>query len=121
VLITKGGFKLPFMGKDRFIELMRLGLGYDRQSRTFFIEDVERAQELRGILSEILGEEVNFGQTCTICNSTFSCADCKFYESCPSRDVPLHCVCPTCYAKPNFDKLYAQKSELLWKPHSPKA
>ncbi|MFQ5761844.1 MAG: hypothetical protein ACE5PO_02300 [Candidatus Bathyarchaeia archaeon] len=113
VLLTKGGFKLPFMGKDRFIELMRLGLGYDRQTRTFYIEDATRAQDLRGVLSEILKEEVNFGQTCVICNATFGCADCKFNANCPSRDVPLHCVCPRCYAQPNFAKVYAQKSETM--------
>ncbi len=101
------------MGKDKFIELMRIGIGYNRQNGTFFINDLDRLEQVKAVLSEILREEVTFAQTCSICGIVFSCHECHFYDACGTRDIPLYCVCPTCYAKPSLFATYLEKSKQL--------
>ncbi|MFQ5997861.1 MAG: hypothetical protein ACE5KO_00985 [Candidatus Bathyarchaeia archaeon] len=105
-IITKDGFKLPFMGKDKFIELMKMGIGYNRQNGTFFISDMQRLDQIKATLTGILNEELGFAQTCAICFKTFSCSECKFFERCETRDIPLYCLCPDCFQKDDVYTAY---------------
>ncbi|MEM3736609.1 MAG: hypothetical protein QXJ75_00740 [Candidatus Bathyarchaeia archaeon] len=114
-VITKDGFKLPFVGKEKFIELMRIGVGYDRQARTFFISDLDRIEHVKAALAEIIGEEVTFAQSCFICGRSFPCSECRFYGECKTQDIPLNCICDTCLDKPDLYRRYVEKGIKLFK------
>ena len=111
-IISKDEIKLPFMGKDKFIELMRSGLGYNRQTRLFYVEDPERIEQVKGILSEILKEKVTFAQKCFLCDSTFICEECEYAPICGSRDVPSYCICLRCRGVRELYKRYMEKGDL---------
>lgn len=113
--ITKEGFKLPFMGKDKFIELMRLGIGYDKQTRLFFISDLDRIEQVKTTLAQIMGEEVAFAQSCLLCGNPFQCDECRFYGECRTQDIPLHCICNTCLKKPDLYRRYVERTNKLLK------
>jgi len=112
-VITKEGVKLPFMGKEKFIELMRLGMGYNRQRGMFFIEDLDRAEQVKAALSNILKDEVSFAQTCFFCRTDFPCTDCEFLSMCKSKDMPTYCFCKKCSDKPELYRKYVTESEKL--------
>lgn len=108
-VVTKEGFKLPFLGKDKFIELMRIGLGYDKGRGVFFVSSLENLEKIKSTLTQIFGEEVAFAQTCYICNRAFSCAECDLAEICETANIPMTCVCLGCRGKGNLYELYVEK------------
>ena len=108
-VLKKQGFKLPYLGRDKFIELTRRGLGYERGS--FFIRDLNNAENIRDILSEILNEKIVFTQTCLICGKEFLCTDCRYYDACPTRDLPLHCICENCSQKNDLYERYVERGK----------
>jgi len=103
------------MGKDKFIELMRLGIGYDRQAKVFFISDADRIDQVKAALAQIIGEEVTFAQSCFLCGKSFSCPECRFYGECKTQDIPLYCICDSCLKKPELYKRYVEKGSRLLK------
>ncbi len=112
--ITAGGhFKLPFVGKETYIELMRAGLGYDKKDRMFFLKATEKAEDAKTLLQRILREEVVFAQRCFICESSFTCSTCPYKEKCNTSDLPLYCICYQCRARTNLYDLYLEKSNEL--------
>ena len=97
VVLNKQGFKLPRVEKDKFILILRLGLEYDRAKGTFCVGSYNNIERLTNTIAEILGEdEVAFSQTCIHCGKDFACSECKYAESCATRNLPFHCVCPRC-------------------------
>ncbi|MFH1327442.1 MAG: hypothetical protein ABIH76_01110 [Candidatus Bathyarchaeota archaeon] len=114
-VITKEGFKLPFMGKDKFVELMKIGIGYNRQLSVFYVSEVDRIEQIKSILSEILGDEVTFFQTCFLCNKAFPCSKCKFAANCKTRDIPLFCICRECFSDHAVYERYTEKNSELAK------
>jgi len=97
VVLNKKAFKLPRVEKDKFILLLRLGLEYNREQGVFSVSSYNNIEKLVDVISSILNvERVNFLQSCIICNGDFSCENCKYYELCTTKDLPLHCVCPQC-------------------------
>jgi hypothetical protein len=112
-LITKEGFKLPFMGKDKFIELMKSGIGYNRELGVFFISDMDNIDRAKTLLSNLLGEEVEFAQTCFICQTAFNCRDCEYYGICKTRDIPIYCLCKKCYNQADIYKRYVEKNRSI--------
>ncbi|MCW4045313.1 MAG: hypothetical protein NWE94_07350 [Candidatus Bathyarchaeota archaeon] len=95
--LNKKAFKLPRVEKDTFIMLLRLGLEYNRERGVFSISSYNNIEKLVDLLSGILNvDRVTFLQSCIICGGDFPCQDCKYYEHCPTRDLPFHCVCPRC-------------------------
>ncbi len=112
-IITKDGIKLPFMGRDKFIELMRLGLGYDRQTRTFHIADFEHIDHVKATLTEILRDEVKIAQTCVLCRKFITCSECEYYHICGSPDIPAYCICQKCYSTPDLYERYVKKTTEL--------
>ena len=102
LIISRNGFKLPFLGKDKFIKLVRNGLGYDKTRKLFFIEDFNNIDQIRSILSEILPDDVLFKQECIICHRKFECKECEFKGKCETENVPMLCVCNECYHNPDF-------------------
>lgn len=108
-ILNKEGFKLPYLGTDRFKELTRIGLSYKRGS--FFIRDLNNIEKIKDALSNILNEEVVFTQTCLICGKEFLCTECKYYSSCPSRDLPFPCVCKNCSQNNDLYERYVEKDK----------
>jgi hypothetical protein len=96
VVLNKKGFRLPRLEKDKFVLLMRLGLAYDRASNLYSVSNTNNIEKLLDTLREILGDEVSFTQTCLICGKDFSCQECRYYELCETRDMPLSCGCGKC-------------------------
>jgi len=97
VVLNKQAFKLPRVEKDKFILLLRLGLDYDREKGTFCVSSYNNIEKLTDTIAEILGvDEVTFAQTCAVCGRDFPCSECKYLDSCATRNLPFHCVCPQC-------------------------
>ncbi len=121
--LSKDGFKLPFIGKDKFSELMRMGVGYDRKNRIFFLRSKANTEIIKKILGDILKEDVEFEtpalskfQTCYLCKTQITCKKCEYYENCPTREQPfgetgLYCMCPACENKKESYLLYIQKEQ----------
>lgn len=102
-VLNRKSFKLPFVGKDKFVRLTRVGLGYDGGS--FHVRDNNNVEKIVDIISDVLGEKVSFFQTCVLCGQDFLCSGCRHQDLCPTKDLPLQCICENCRATP---KLYDQ-------------
>jgi len=97
VVLNKRAFKLPFMDREKFLLLMRLGLNYDRAAGTFCVANYNNIEKLTGTLAEILGVmDVTFTQTCCVCGKDFPCNECKYLELCDTKNLPFQCVCAQC-------------------------
>ena len=58
MILNKDGFKLPYLGRPKFIELMKMGLEFERGRNVFYIRDLNRSEEIKDSLSEILNQEI---------------------------------------------------------------
>ncbi len=95
VALNKKSFKLPYVDKEKFMLLLRLGL--ERNQSAYCIKNFNTIDRLIETISGILdGEKIVFLQTCSVCGKDFGCSDCKYYELCATKDLPFHCVCPQC-------------------------
>jgi len=107
-VLSKRGFKLPRLGKDKFVELMRKsGIGYE--DGCFFVKDYNNVERTMNALFQILSEEVAFNQTCVLCGEEFQCLNCKHYDVCATHDLPLNCICYGCRLKPNLYDMYVSR------------
>jgi hypothetical protein len=97
LVLNKKAFKLPFMDRERFVLLMRLGLNYDRATGMFCVANFNNIEKLSDTIAEILKvDEVTFTQTCAVCGKDFGCSDCKYLELCATKNLPFQCVCQEC-------------------------
>jgi len=97
VVLNKKAFKLPFMDREKFLLLMRLGLNYDKPSGTYCLKNFNNIEKLADALAEILKvDEVTFTQTCAVCGKDFACSGCKYLELCATKNLPFQCVCTEC-------------------------
>jgi hypothetical protein len=97
VVLNKKGFKLPWVETDTFNLLRRLGLNYNRELGVYSVSSYNNVEKLVDVISGILNvERVAFLQSCIICGGDFACQNCKYYESCITKDLPFQCVCPRC-------------------------
>lgn len=96
-LLNKKSFTLPFIGRDRYVRLLRLGLGYNKVERSFYVKDYNSVEKIIDAISDIMGDEkASFLQTCILCGEDISCLDCKYKNSCETKDLPFQCICPIC-------------------------
>jgi len=102
--LNKRKFKLPFFGRERFIELTKIGISY--KQGFFFISNLNNVEKIVDYLTEILKEEVIFTQICHICDKEFLCTECNYNKSCPSRNLPFNCVCHICSQENNLYEQY---------------
>lgn len=109
IVLNPKGFKLPRLEKEKFILLIRLGLDYNREKGLFSIKSYNNIEKLIDTISEILGSEVIFSQTCIRCGKNFSCTDCKYGEVCTTKDLPFTCVCPQCLRDRKQFEQYIEK------------
>jgi hypothetical protein len=97
VVLNKKAFKLPFVDREKFSLLLRLGLERDRTKGTYCVVNFNNIQKLTDTLAEILGvEEVTFTQTCAVCGKDFPCSGCKYLDLCATKNLPFQCVCAGC-------------------------
>ncbi len=101
------------MGKEKFIELMKIGLKYDKQTKTFLIEKMDNIEQLKNVLSNLFKDEITFAQTCFLCDKVFPCSECEYQNICRSKDIPSYCICKKCLEKPNFSMLYLEKTRKI--------
>jgi hypothetical protein len=103
VILNKKAFKLPRVEKEKFISLINEGLSYNREAGVYSIKNCNDIENLMDTISGILDAEVVFLQTCNRCGKDFACSDCKYDESCTTKNLPFSCVCPQCLQeKKNF-------------------
>ena len=105
--LNKKSFELPFMGKDKFVRLTRIGLGYT--GRSFYIKNYNNVEKIVDTLSDILDEKISFLQSCLLCEKEFLCSDCKNYNLCTTKDLPLQCICRDCIQSENSYDRYVKK------------
>jgi hypothetical protein len=98
-------FQLPYVGNEIFRRLLRLGLSYNRSTRTYSVEKYNNVEKIMDAISDILKTNVSFLQICVLCTKNFPCTTCKYVKICPTRDFPLSCICPECLNKNNFAKV----------------
>jgi len=108
LVLNKRGFKLPRLEKEKFVDLVRGG-GVGYQNGFFFVKNYNN-EKILSTLSDVLEDSVGFTQTCTICRKEFPCGDCKYYGLCPTRDLPLHCLCQNCRLEPDSYERYISKN-----------
>ena len=97
VILNSKGFKLPRMDRDKFVNLMHLGLAYDRNSQLFSFENYDNIEKAIDAVSDILRDEVVFQQTCVRCGKSFSCKGCNYYDACTSKNMPLAAYAHSAY------------------------
>ena len=96
VVLNCKAFRLPRMDKDKFVNLLHMGLDYNRNEGTFSIKSYEKIEEVMETVSAILGSEVVFLQSCVRCGRDFACKECGYIEVCTTKNLPFSCVCPKC-------------------------
>jgi hypothetical protein len=105
IVLNSKGFKLPRLEKEKFVNLMHLGLAYDRNASLFSFESYDNIEKVIDTVSEILGDEVVFLQNCIRCGKAFSCKTCSYVELCETKNLPFSCVCPQClHDRKNFEQ-----------------
>jgi hypothetical protein len=109
IVLNPKSFKLPRTDREKFILLIRLGLDYNRAKGLFSIKSYNNIEKLIDTVSNILGEEVIFSQTCIRCGKDFPCTNCKYGEVCTTKDMPFSCVCPQCLRDRKQFEQYIEK------------
>ena len=118
IIREKDDFKLPYLSREDFLRIVRSGVGYDSGRRIFFVKDNTAYDAIKNLLSEVLGDEVNFLQVCAACGEMFPCKDqkveCNSRETCTTMGLPIDCICYSCRQDPDvFDKMMKRSERLL--------
>jgi len=89
-------FKLPFVSKRDFIDMMRSGLRYE-SGRGFFITSLTDIKAVNNILRKY-GFIIDVLKECVLCKKYVDCSSCKFESVCIGQDQTT-CICNACYSK----------------------
>ena len=125
-LLDPTGFKLPYMGKDKFIQLMRAGISYDRNGGKFVVRRLDNLDAVEERLAGILSRPVKFArpeesvasgegeviQECYVDGRQVVCGKCEFIEDCPTHMVKSlkFCLCDETVADPKGYEKYVAKN-----------
>ncbi len=109
VVLNKNAFKLPRVEKEKFVNLLRLGLDYNRDKNVYLIKSFNNIEKLMDTISSILGVEVVFLQNCIRCGKDFSCKECSYKDFCTTKNLPFSCVCPQCLRNMNLQQVTLSK------------
>ena len=125
-LLDPTGFKLPYMGKDKFIQLMRAGISYDRNGGKFVVRRLDNLDAVEERLAGILSRPVKFArpqeaaardeggaiQECFVDGLKVVCDKCEFVEECPTHEINSlkFCLCDETLADPKGYEKYAAKN-----------
>lgn len=129
------GFKLGYMGKDKFIQLMRAGISYDRSRGMFAVRRLENLASIEERLSDILSKPVKFERPeqaaaevtgkivkeCYVDAEKIACEECEFVEDCPTHTIASlkYCLCDQTLSQPDGYSQYVAKNEPLAKLPKP--
>jgi hypothetical protein len=136
-LLDPTGFKLPYMGKDKFIQLMRAGISYDRNSGKFVVRRLDNLEAVEERLLGILSRPVKFArpgdettppegsvtQECYVDGQQVPCDKCEFVQACPTHLIPSlkFCLCDDTVADPKaYEKYVAKNAAELGAPKTAK-
>jgi len=128
-VLDPANFKLPFMGKDKFIQLMRAGLKYDSASRKFSVRRMDNLDSVEESLSQIVGKPVKFirpngaapaqmlgeeiTKLCYVDGTEISCSACEFVDNCPTHVLSSKsCLCSNTTSDSHGYEKYVNKNEL---------
>lgn len=125
-VLDPSGFKLPYMSKDKFIQLMRAGVTYDRSSGKFAVRRLDNLDSVEERLSDILAKPIKFtraGQAavdvegkvvkeCYVDGLKIPCDECEFVEDCPTHTITSlkFCLCDHTLSDPKAYEKYAEKN-----------
>jgi hypothetical protein len=135
-LLDPTGFKLPFMGKDKFIALMRAGVAYDRSSGKFTVRRLtnlgsveERigdiiSKPIKFIRPEVEAEQVdesNIVKECYVDGRQVLCAKCEFVDDCPTHIITSlkFCLCDETLTDSKAYEKYVEKNSPVQKVKVP--
>lgn len=134
-ILDPTGFKIPYMGKDKFIQLMRAGLSYDRKAGQFVVRRLDNLDSVEQRVSEIILKPVKFkraeqivtereedsvSKECYVDSKQVICSKCEFVDDCPTHTIITlnFCLCDETLADPSsYDKYVAKKAPV---PSAPK-
>jgi hypothetical protein len=125
-LLDPTGFKLPYMGKDKFIQLMRAGISYDRNSGSFGVRRLDSLDTVEERLTGILSRPVKFArpgqnivvaegstiQECYVDGQQVPCNRCEFVQACPTHVITSlkFCLCDETLADPEAYQKYVARN-----------
>ena len=133
-LLDPTGFKLPYMGKDKFIQLMRAGISYDRNQGNFAVRRLDNLDAVEERLTSILSRSIKFARTaedvarsveekalqeCYVDGRQVPCDKCEFVEDCPTHIIHSlkFCLCDETMADPKgYDKYVVKNTAPTPKP-----
>ncbi len=129
------GFQLPYMGKDKFIQLMRAGISYDRSSGNFAVRRLDNLDSVEERLSDIVAKPIKFKRAeqnatevegkvvkeCYVDGEKIICDECEFVENCPSHIINSlkFCLCDKTLSDPQGYEKYVEKNSAPAKPAKP--
>ncbi|MEM3382735.1 MAG: hypothetical protein QXF43_03480 [Nitrososphaerales archaeon] len=100
-------FKLPKLGKEYFMNLMKAGLVYDKY-KGFKVDSNSDLMAISSILKKALGEDFEFVPKCFICNSLIECYSCAYYLICNVKNLTPNCLCDNCINDENVFTIYSK-------------
>jgi hypothetical protein len=133
-VLDPAGFKLPYMGKDKFIQLMRAGLSYDRKAGKFVARRLDNLDSLEERVSQIISKPVKFKRSeqgasemeggdivkeCYVDSKPVRCAKCDFVDDCPTHVIGTmkFCLCDETLADPaSYSKYVGKMAPFQKKP-----
>jgi replication factor C large subunit len=124
-LLDPNGFKLPYMGRDKFIQLMRIGLTYDRNRGMFVVRSLSNLGSIEERLGDVVGKPVRFERPeqasvegrgvilkdCYVDGRQVSCSKCEFVGDCRTHTMATlkFCLCDeTLLDQEGYDKYVAK-------------
>jgi replication factor C large subunit len=126
------GFKLPYMGKDKFIQLMRAGISYDRSGGKFAVRRLDSLDTVEERLSDIMARSIKFQRPehtatefegkvvkeCYVDGQKITCEECDFVENCPTHIITSlkFCICDQTLSDPTGYEKYIAKNGMVAKP-----
>jgi replication factor C large subunit len=130
-VLDPAGFKLPFMGKDKFIELMRAGVSYDKASGKFAVRRLDNLDTVEERVSDIMARPIKFQRheqaetevegkvvkECYVDEQKITCEKCDFVENCPTHIIPSlkFCICDQTLSEPTAYEKYVAKNSMAAK------
>ncbi len=134
-ILDPSGFKLAYMGKDKFIQLMRAGVTYDRSGGKFAVRRLDNLDAVEERVSDILAIPVKFRRPdqaaveaegkivkeCYVDGLKISCDECEFVEDCPTHTIASlkFCLCDQTFSDPKAYEKYITKNGYVGTPVKP--
>jgi hypothetical protein len=134
-ILDPTGFKLPYMGKDKFVQLMRAGISYDRKGGKFVVRRLDDLDSVEERVSQVISKPVKFKRPeqavseieggdmikeCYVDSKPILCSKCEFLDDCPTHTITTlkFCLCEETIAEPgSYEKYVAKKAPI---PVAPK-